>query len=97
MMTKLIQLGSDDKCRGVMNKLAAALEGQGGGADWPGIGYVRIDGASDSRDRRAAVAQFRDDPNIAVALLSVTAAGEQLLACFCRAAVAGWLEWYARL
>ncbi|KAK9844937.1 hypothetical protein WJX74_008894 [Apatococcus lobatus] len=61
--------------RGVMNKLAAALEGQGGGADWQGIPYVRIDGASDSRDRRAAVAQFRDDPAIAVALLSVTAAG----------------------
>ena len=62
-----------------MNKLAAALEGQGGGADWQGISYVRIDGASDSKDRRAAVAQFRDDPNIAVALLSVTAAGRFLL------------------
>ncbi|KAK9866369.1 hypothetical protein WJX84_005962 [Apatococcus fuscideae] len=61
--------------RGVMNKLAAALEGQGGGADWQGIRYVRIDGASDSRDRRAAVAQFRDDPGVQVALLSVTAAG----------------------
>lgn len=63
-----------------MNKLAAALEGQNGGADWQGVSYVRIDGSSDSRDRRAAVAQFRDDPNIAVALLSVTAAGMTALA-----------------
>ncbi len=62
-----------------MNKLAAALEGEGGGADWRGIGYVRIDGASDSRDRRSAVAKFRDDSNIHVALLSVTAAGTPVL------------------
>lgn len=57
-----------------MAKLAAVLEGEGGG-EWAGAEYVRIEGATDHRDRRAAAARFRDDPAVRVALLSVTAAG----------------------
>lgn len=36
-------------CRDVMNKLASALEG--GTGSWQGVPYLRIDGATDSRDR----------------------------------------------
>lgn len=57
-----------------MNRLANALEGTEKG--WDGAKYVRIDGGTDHEDRRLAVNQFRDDPSVAVALLSVTAAGE---------------------
>ena len=65
--------------RSVMAKLAAALEGEGGNAsDWAGAEYVRIEGATDHRDRREACARFRDVPSVRVALLSVTAAGAQL-------------------
>ena len=56
-----------------MNKLADALEG--GSQGWQGARYVRIEGATHVRDRHAAVAAFRKDPAIRVALLSVTAAG----------------------
>lgn len=62
-----------------MAKLAAALEGEGGNADWAGAEYVRIEGATDHRDRREACARFRDDPSVRVALLSVTAAGARPL------------------
>ncbi len=65
-----------------MAKLAAALEGEGGG-DWAGAEYVRIDGATDHRDRRAAAARFRDDPAVRVALLSITAAGAEFCSCSC--------------
>lgn len=60
-------------CRTVMSKLADALEG--GSKGWAGAAYVRIEGSTDPRDRLAAAAKFRNDPNIRVALLSVTAAG----------------------
>lgn len=56
-----------------MDKLAAALSGQH--QNFAGVVYVRIDGSTDSEDRRAAVNRFRDDPTVSVALLSVTAAG----------------------
>lgn len=56
-----------------MNKLADALEG--GPRAWQGASYVRIEGATDIRDRHEAVKRFRTDPSIRVALLSVTAAG----------------------
>ena len=62
-------------CRSVMAQLAAALEGEGGNADWGGAEYVRIEGGTDQRDRREACTRFRDDPAVRVALLSVTAAG----------------------
>lgn len=58
-----------------MAQLAAALEGEGGNADWGGAEYVRIEGGTDHRDRREACTRFRDDPAVRVALLSVTAAG----------------------
>ena len=61
--------------RDVMNRLAAALEGAGAPQGWKGARYVRIEGATDPRDRQQAVKRFRDDPAIRVALLSVTAAG----------------------
>lgn len=78
----LVKGASDDAQNGkflyiyrlVMAKLAAALEGEGGG-EWAGAEYVRIEGATDHRDRRAAATRFRDDPAVRVALLSVTAAG----------------------
>ena len=57
-----------------MSQLANALEGQ----DSEGSGqvpYVRVDGDTDSRDRRSAVLKFREDPSVKVALLSITAAG----------------------
>ena len=57
-----------------MNKLADALEG--GSQGWQGARYVRIEGATHVRDRHAALAAFRKDPAIRVALLSVTAAGK---------------------
>lgn len=60
-------------CSDVMDSLAAALSGQD--SAFPGAAFVRIDGSTDAIDRRAAVARFRDDPNISVALLSITAAG----------------------
>lgn len=57
-----------------MSQLANALEGQEGEA--PGrTSYVRVDGDTDSRDRRSAVLKFREDPTVKVALLSITAAG----------------------
>ena len=56
-----------------MNKLANALEG--GSKGWGGASYVRIEGATDIKDRHEAVKRFRMDPCIRVALLSVTAAG----------------------
>ncbi|KAK9794347.1 hypothetical protein WJX73_008577, partial [Symbiochloris irregularis] len=59
--------------RTVMNKLADALEG--GYKGWAGAAYVRIEGSTDPRDRMQAAARFRNDPDIRVALLSVTAAG----------------------
>ena len=49
------------------------------GAAGSGVPYVRIDGDTDSRDRCAAVRRFADEPGMRVALLSVTAAGEDLL------------------
>lgn len=58
-----------------MSQLANALEGQ----DSEALGqvpYVRVDGDTDSRDRRSAVLKFREDPSVKVALLSITAAGE---------------------
>lgn len=57
-----------------MGQLANALEGQDG--EGPGrVPYVRVDGDTDGRDRRAAVLTFHEDPSIRVALLSITAAG----------------------
>ena len=56
-----------------MDQIAAALEGQY--KNWEGVKYVRIDGSTDSLDRRTATHRFRDDPTISVALLSITAAG----------------------
>ncbi len=61
--------------RDVMSKLANALEGSPGKEGWGGVPYVRIDGETDSRDRRTACLQFKEDPAIGVALLSITAAG----------------------
>ncbi len=58
-----------------MSKLANALEGGPGKEGWGGVPYVRIDGETDSRDRRTACLQFKEDPAIRVALLSITAAG----------------------
>ena len=59
-----------------MQRLAAALEGEGvGETGWQGVPYVRIEGATDAADRHAAVQRFRDDVSIRVALLSITAAG----------------------
>jgi mannitol-1-phosphate/altronate dehydrogenase len=62
-----------------MSKLANALEGGPGKEGWGGVPYVRIDGETDSRDRRTACLQFKEDPAIRVALLSITAAGT----CYC--------------
>eukprot|EP00884_Botryococcus_braunii_P002065 jgi/Botrbrau1/1185/Bobra.0162s0066.1 len=62
----------------VMAKLAEALSGEGPGKEWGSVPFVRIDGGTDSFDRRAAVNRFRDDPNVRAALLSVTAAGTGL-------------------
>ena len=61
-----------------MSKLANALEGHQGKDSWAGVPYVRIDGETNSRDRRTASIQFREDPAIRVALLSITAAGALL-------------------
>ena len=58
-----------------MSQLANALEGTSGKEGWTGVPYVRIDGDTDSRDRQTACLQFREDPAIRVALLSITAAG----------------------
>ena len=58
-----------------MSKLANALEGGQGKEGWGGVPYVRIDGETDSRDRRTACLQFKEDPSIRAALLSITAAG----------------------
>ena len=58
-----------------MSRLANALEGNEGKDGWGGVPYVRIDGQTDSRDRRTACLQFKEDPAIRVALLSITAAG----------------------
>lgn len=55
-----------------MDGLAAALDGAEG---YSAVPFVRIDGASDGEERRAAAARFRADPAVRVALLSVTAAG----------------------
>lgn len=65
--------------RDVMDQIASALEGQHKG--WEGVNYVRIDGSTDSLDRRKATQRFRDDPTISVALLSITAAGVLLHCC----------------
>ena len=62
-----------------MNRLANALEGD---TAWQGASYVRIEGATDLRDRHEAVKRFRSDPSIRVALLSVTAAGEEPFTAF---------------
>ncbi|KAL0027354.1 hypothetical protein WJX79_003195 [Trebouxia sp. C0005] len=62
----------------VMSKLANALEGGQGKEGWGGVPYVRIDGETDSRDRRTACLQFKEDPSIRAALLSITAAGTGL-------------------
>lgn len=58
-----------------MSRLANALEGNQGKDGWGGVPYVRIDGETDSRDRRTACLQFKEDPAIRAALLSITAAG----------------------
>eukprot|EP00955_Chlamydomonas_euryale_P059945 357553-Chlamydomonas_euryale.AAC.3 len=54
----------------------------GGGAaapgEWRGVGYVRIDGAADMMQRRAAVREFAGNPAVRVALLSVTAAAVRM-------------------
>ena len=42
---------------------------------WRGVEFVRVDGSHDSQERLTAVQRFRSDPNVRVALLSVTAAG----------------------
>ena len=63
-------------CRDVMKRLAQDLEGAGS-AEWPGVGYVQIDGSMDQCDRRKACQSFRSDPAIRVALLSVMAAGKR--------------------
>ena len=64
-----------------MSRLANALEGsQGGKEGWAGVPYVRIDGETDSRDRRTACLHFKEDPAIRAALLSITAAGVSLTA-----------------
>lgn len=60
--------------RDVMNGLEAALEGRAAGG-WRGARHVRVDGSCDPIDRTNAVRRFRDDPDIVVALLSITAAG----------------------
>lgn len=65
-----------------MTKLAEALSGEGPGSEWGSVPFVRIDGSTDSYDRRLAVNRFRDDPNVRVALLSVTAAGAWLITTF---------------
>ena len=62
-----------------MDQIAAAFEGQH--KNWEGVKYVRIDGSTDPLDRRTATHRFRDDPNISVALLSITAAGTFLPPC----------------
>lgn len=41
---------------------------------WRGVSYVRVDGSHDSTERLAAVRRFKSDPNVQVALLSITAA-----------------------
>lgn len=46
----------------------------GGGGAWRGVGFVRVDGSHDSRERQVAVQRFRSDPSVRVALLSITAA-----------------------
>ena len=58
-----------------MSRLANALEGNNSRDGWGGVPYVRIDGETDGRDRRTACLQFKEDPSIRVALLSITAAG----------------------
>ena len=63
-----------------MSRLANALEGSQGNQGWTGVPYVHIDGDTDSRDRQTACLQFREDPTIRVALLSITAAGTLLRA-----------------
>ena len=65
--------------RDVMSKLANALEGNQAKDGWAGVPYVRIDGETDSRDRRTACLRFKEEPAIRVALLSITAAGALLL------------------
>lgn len=76
--------------RSVMNALAAALDNllcRGGrrmsSAQWQNnihraYEFVRIDGETDAEGRRQAVERFRSDPQVRVALLSVTAAGTGL-------------------
>ena len=60
----------------MISRLANTLEAPPGGKEgWGGVPYVRIDGDTDSRDRRSACLQFKEDPAIRVALLSITAAG----------------------
>lgn len=56
----------------VMNCIAKALEGL---EDYPAVGFIRIDGTTDSQDRRDLCNAFRNDPRRRVALLSITAAG----------------------
>lgn len=66
-----------------MSRLANALEGNQAKDGWAGVPYVRIDGETDSRDRRTACLQFREDPAIRAALLSITAAGGSLRLVLC--------------
>ena len=61
-----------------MHEDVADSQVQSNGAAGSGVPYVRIDGDTDSRDRRAAVKRFADEPGVRVALLSVTAAGKGL-------------------
>lgn len=56
--------------RDVMDGLATEFEAMLGST-----GYVRIDGQSDSTDRMQAVNKFRCNPDVRLALLSITAAG----------------------
>lgn len=74
--------------RSVMNALAAALDNLlcRGGRRKSGAQnnihrvyeFVRIDGETDAEGRRQAVERFRNDPQVRVALLSITAAGTGL-------------------
>eukprot|EP00803_Ostreobium_quekettii_P008937 evm.model.scf_153.2 EVM.evm.TU.scf_153.2 scf_153:8261-20215(-) len=67
--------------RDVMDGLAAALEGLSCGSstsdcgDGQAIGYVRVDGECLASERLEAVRRFSNNPEIRVALLSLTAAG----------------------
>jgi hypothetical protein len=57
------------------SEVAAAAEAGGLLGRMPGgVPFVRIDGSHTSEERRAAVAAFRSDARIRVALLSITAA-----------------------